>query len=669
MYCYNCMKEIDDNSIYCPFCHATVKDNCAPHHLKPGTVLNNRYLVGNSIGEGGFGITYIGRDLKLDMRIAVKEFYPAGFANRFNTYSNNVNINYKNGGEYFKSGVERFLQEAKSIAKFNNESSIVDVRDYFEENDTAYIIMEYLEGENLSEKLERDGTFNPDEIFKLFLPIMHTLEKMHRENIIHRDITPQNIRVMPDGSFKLIDFGSARYYDGVDKRTLSVQLKPGYAPIEQYNKNGNQGPWTDVYGLCATIYKCITGKTPLDSLERIQNDTLQKPSSLGVNISASLENVLMSGLEVDAGKRCKNMDKLISNTELALSDEIISLESQNFSETYEDIYSNWVASDNHSHTDSDKINNNSANESDKFRIADTDYRKRAADDEYKTMPANRAYGDTQMYKDANPNDFSHEKFSNKPKIKQQSSVRNPNSNSNALDKQAESSKNKSGISQKEKMVIIVCCWIALVIFIVLGIGICVSIKNDTKQTKKASSNIIADNTFPKGTYSSDFDLSSSSEIKTTPQTSYSSSPESTVENNNSATLSIVGKTFNVGDTVKCTYSIRCDKILNSYQAYIVYDIKYLKATNAYLKSPAKNGGEVIKESETSPGKIDFYGFNNNGYDYTSGGDFVVVEYEVLAGGNTLPELFWITVTDIDDNNLVLNGGKPNYSISLSENYS
>ncbi len=358
------MNKLNDGSAFCAHCGKSTEDKSCPHHLLPGTVLNNRYLVGNSIGEGGFGITYIGRDLKLDMRIAVKEFYPAGFANRFNTYSNNVNINYKNGGEYFKSGVERFLQEAKSIAKFNNESSIVDVRDYFEENGTAYIIMEYLEGENLSEKLERDGTFEPEEIFKMFLPIMKTLEKMHRENIIHRDITPQNIRVMPDGSFKLIDFGSARYYDGVDKRTLSVQLKPGYAPIEQYNKNGNQGPWTDVYGLCATIYKCITGKTPVASIERALNDTLKSPSSLGIDISNQLENVLMYGLAVDSDDRCQSMNELIRMTDYYIDSEQISFSDNNF----------------------DKSNNQNKHVNDS--------------EQFKTKYADRTYGDTNMYKNA-----------------------------------------------------------------------------------------------------------------------------------------------------------------------------------------------------------------------------------------------------------------------------
>ncbi len=349
MYCYHCMNKIADGSSRCVHCgNPTSSPNC-PHHLKPGTVLNDKFMVGDTIGEGGFGITYIGLDLILERKIAIKEFFPSGFANRNNTFSNEVIINYEKEGAYFRTGVEHFLLEAKSIAKFHDEKSIVDVIAFFEENNTAYIVMEYVDGENLSDRIKSKGRFAPTEIFSLFLPIMNTLEKMHRENIIHRDITPENVLVLPDGSLKLIDFGSARYYAGLNKKTLSVQFKPGYAPVEQYNKNGNQGPWTDVYGLCATIYKCITGATPVDSLERLQNDSLKTPSSLGVNISDPLERVLMYGLAVVPEKRCRSMNELLTITEQALN---------------------------------------------------------GADDLNRTVYADRTYGDTNMYSNASPDDFS-----------------------------------------------------------------------------------------------------------------------------------------------------------------------------------------------------------------------------------------------------------------------
>lgn len=370
MYCYECMNEIMDGSKHCSYCGKSTELNVHPHHLKPGTILHNQYLVGNSIGEGGFGITYVGKDLSLDMKIAIKEYYPSGYANRNNTVSNKVTLNYQNEGAYFQNGVEHFLREAKSIAKFHNERGIVDVRAFFEENDTAYIIMEYLEGENLSDKIRSGEKYEASEIFRLFLPMMNTLEKMHRENIIHRDISPENIRINPNGELTLMDFGSARYYSGMEKKTMSVQFKPGYAPFEQYNKNGNQGPWTDVYGLCATIYKCITGVTPVDSLERSQNDSLELPSSLGAKISEPLEKVLMYGMAIYPENRCPDMRELKSITEEALDNGTPS-----FTKTGADIPPVAVFS------------------------------TKAADEKYQTMFADRTYGDTNMYSNASERDF------------------------------------------------------------------------------------------------------------------------------------------------------------------------------------------------------------------------------------------------------------------------
>lgn len=345
MYCYDCMNKTENERDYCFHCQKIIQTENYPHHLKPGTVLHDQYLVGNAIGEGGFGITYIGLDLSLNMRIAIKEFYPSGYANRNNTLSNNVTLNYSNKNDYFKNGKKQFLREAQNIAKFNNEHSIVDVRAFFEENDTAYIVMEYLEGVNLSTKIKQDGTYAPGEIFKQFIPIMRSLDKMHRYDIIHRDVSPDNIHVLPDGSFKLMDFGSARYFAGTEKKTMSVQYKPGYAPYEQYNKNGNQGPWTDVYGLCATIYKCITNITPVDSLERCQQDTLKKPSELGVKISSVLEQVLMYGMAIYPDNRCKSMNELIKITESALRNEKVKLRDSENNSTQNDINSTRSADD------------------------------------------------------------------------------------------------------------------------------------------------------------------------------------------------------------------------------------------------------------------------------------------------------------------------------------
>ncbi len=309
MYCYHCMNQKGSSPV-CPYCHQENNGPIAAHHLRPGTVLNKKYLVGCAIGEGGFGITYIGRDTTLDMRVAIKEFYPSGYTNRNSYKDTAVTVGSERQRAIFEKGKQRFLVEARSVAKFSNEKGIVDVRDYFEANGTAYIIMEYLDGIDLSKYLETYGVMPAEKAFDLMLPIMRALEKINAAGIIHRDISPDNIMYLKDGSLKLMDFGSARYFTNEEKE-MSVMLKQGYAPEEQYRKNGHQGPWTDVYGMCATIYRCITDEVPEAGLDRIRTDTLRTPSQLGVKISPGLESVLMYGLAVYQENRCQNMTELI----------------------------------------------------------------------------------------------------------------------------------------------------------------------------------------------------------------------------------------------------------------------------------------------------------------------------------------------------------------------
>ena len=321
------MNEIDGG--FCPHCNKENVADSVAYRLKPGTILNKKILVGNSIGEGGFGITYIGRDLTLDRRVAVKEYFPNGYVNRNNNVSQLVSATTDQQVSFFQKGLQNFLEEARKIAKLTNVSGIVDVREYFEENGTAYIIMEYLDGINLSVFLRQNGVFKAETIFQLMLPITYSLQKMHEEGIIHRDISPDNIMYLTDGTLKLTDFGSARYFSNAQKE-MSVVVKQGYAPEEQYSKNGDQGPWTDVYGLCATMYKCITGKTPVDAVDRIKQDTLTPPSELGVQIPEPMQITLMYGLAVFKNDRCKSMQELSYLMEKALANENIQVESANY---------------------------------------------------------------------------------------------------------------------------------------------------------------------------------------------------------------------------------------------------------------------------------------------------------------------------------------------------
>ena len=310
-YCNHCMAQLETGGTKCPVCGKENIDSVPAHHLLPGTILNGKFYVGTALGEGGFGITYIGRDIKLDMKVAIKEFYPNGYVNRSNTTSPKVNDSVTEGRrDFFEKGRERFLKEAQILAKFSGEPGVVDVRDFFEENNTAYIIMEFLDGVDLKTYLKEKGTLTPEHTIQLLMPVMNSLKKVHAQGLIHRDISPDNIMVIGD-KVKLLDFGAARTVSAEANKSLSVMLKPGYAPEEQYRSKGNQGPWTDIYALCATMYKCITGITPDDATQRVFSDEVKTPSALNVQIKPEIEKAIMRGLSVHQTDRYQCVEDLI----------------------------------------------------------------------------------------------------------------------------------------------------------------------------------------------------------------------------------------------------------------------------------------------------------------------------------------------------------------------
>ena len=311
-YCAHCMGSLTGQEKECPFCGESLDYIAQPHHLTPGTILNDHFYVGKALGQGGFGITYIGINTKLERRVAIKEFYPNACVNRNNTISPNVLVSQsENQAKFFEYGKARFLDEARNLALFSNESGIVNVSDYFEENNTAYIIMEYLDGTTLKERVSRKGKLSVEETLRLLYPIMLSLSKMHKQGIIHRDISPDNIMISDDGKAKLLDFGAARFVSAAASSSLSIVLKPGFAPEEQYRSKGVQGPWTDIYALCATIYTCITGIIPDDAPQRQHLDELKAPSALGVEINGNIEWALMKGLSVSYVDRFQSVEELI----------------------------------------------------------------------------------------------------------------------------------------------------------------------------------------------------------------------------------------------------------------------------------------------------------------------------------------------------------------------
>lgn len=315
-YCFNCMSKSEIENGVCSVCGKSATPVSATHHLNCGTILSNKFMVGKALGEGGFGITYIGRDLKLDMKVAIKEFFPNGYVNRSNVTTSEVTCSISaDKKDFFTKGKERFLREARILAKFSGEPGVVSVRDYFEENNTAYIIMEYLEGKDLKTYIEDKKQIPAEKTIEILMPVMKSLIKVHKQELIHRDISPDNIRITP-GGVKLLDFGAAREVSANANKSLSVMLKHGYAPEEQYRSKGEQGPWTDVYAICATMYKCITGITPDDATQRMFEDELKSPSELGVSIDRNIEKAIMKGMAVYKKDRYQNIEELIAALEI-----------------------------------------------------------------------------------------------------------------------------------------------------------------------------------------------------------------------------------------------------------------------------------------------------------------------------------------------------------------
>lgn len=302
----------------CPYCmHATEANPC-PHCGKPTVLPNNSgmlpvgtrisggsgqtYQIGAPLGQGGFGITYVGYDYTLGRRVAIKEYFPVRCAWRTEDYR----VVPKNGTEnLYYGGIKSFLEEARMLAALEDNKSVVRVRSFFEFNGTAYLIMEYLDGKSLHQIVKQNGPIPANKLFAVVKPFLKDLHNMHQAGVIHRDIGPDNVMWMPDGGLKLMDFGCARSME--DGKSMTVLVKPGFAPVEQYQSHG-QGPYTDVYALSATIYYCLTGVVPPSAVERLEEDELKAPSALGVKLSEDQEEALLWGLTTQPKYRPVNVE-------------------------------------------------------------------------------------------------------------------------------------------------------------------------------------------------------------------------------------------------------------------------------------------------------------------------------------------------------------------------
>ena len=277
------------------------------HCLRKKTRLIGRYTIEKVLGQGGFGITYLGMDELHEKPVAIKEFFPQGIVTRNIEYQDTVTVTFVGEKENYEKGKERFLKEARTMAKFSKDEGIVKALDFFEINNTAYIVMEYLEGITLKQYLRENQRIAPEDLIELLVPLIESLDEIHSQGMIHRDISPDNIMVLPDGRIKLMDFGAARDYTEFGEKSLSIVLKPGYAPPEQYQTHGVQGPWTDIYALCATMYKCITGENPPDAIERVMDDHLKKISAFGIPVLPQIEEAIIKGMSVAANDRYQNV--------------------------------------------------------------------------------------------------------------------------------------------------------------------------------------------------------------------------------------------------------------------------------------------------------------------------------------------------------------------------
>lgn len=308
--CLYCFGTLNEDRV-CMTCGRRADDKPAlPNQLARRTILAKRYLIDKAIGEGGFGITYSAWDLTDGRHVAIKEYYPSGYVSR-DTRNGAVIIGNKKNHAATNRGLKRFIDEAQNLARVSDHSGVVAVLDFFSANNTAYIVMEFLDGISLKKYVRRKGKLDEETVLTILKPVVYSLREVHAAGLIHRDISPDNILITKNGEVKLIDFGAAEQTNP-DGRSVSIVLKQGYAPEEQYRLRGEQGPWTDIYALGVTIYYCLTAQLPPESIQRMYDDTIVPPSKLGAKVSPATEAALMRAMAVFAADRFKNMDELIA---------------------------------------------------------------------------------------------------------------------------------------------------------------------------------------------------------------------------------------------------------------------------------------------------------------------------------------------------------------------
>lgn len=305
--CYRCMKEYTEEANFCPYCgYSRAAKAHDLYYMEPGTLLlDGRYMIGESVNAGGFGIVYKAWDNTFNRMVAIKEYYPGSIVTRTPGTMEVRSYSEKNIEE-FEKGKTRFLNEARKMAKFNEHPNIVDVYDFFEEKNTAYMVMEFMDGMTYKDYIAKQGgKVSQAMATGVALAVLDALKEVHKEKIVHRDINPNNIFICNSGVVKLFDFGAARF----EATEMSTVLTPHYAPPEQYSTNGVQGPQTDIYAVGATTYFALTGIKPEESTDRLHKDHLAAPRKLDPEISKSVSNAVMRAMALKLELRFQNTDQ------------------------------------------------------------------------------------------------------------------------------------------------------------------------------------------------------------------------------------------------------------------------------------------------------------------------------------------------------------------------
>lgn len=304
--CYGCFSPIGDED-KCPHCGYKQQSPYSPSYIAPGTILKEKYMVGKMLGHNGEGATYLAFDTVLSCKVILKEYMPDTLCSR-DKETQAISVN-SNSTVQYKSLMEEFTELNKKLAKLRNIDHIQQVQDMFHENNTAYVVFEYLEGQNLMQYLkENGGELSWRRVQKLFPPLFTSLSQLHNAGIIHRGISPNTIFVTKKGELKLTDFCIAAVR--TNKEELSSELFKGYAAPEQYSPAIWQGTWTDVYGISSVLYRILTGCMPTEALLRNEADDLTPPASLNVDIPDNVSDAIIGGMKMAGEERIQTISEL-----------------------------------------------------------------------------------------------------------------------------------------------------------------------------------------------------------------------------------------------------------------------------------------------------------------------------------------------------------------------